>query len=61
MHRDAYNDMVRVSNNGDYEVPNERTKVRILLRSIQAGNIVSIATSKTRLILHQLSVMILKR
>ena len=47
MHRDAYNDMVRASENIDYEVTNERTRVTRLLRSIQAGHIASVAAAKT--------------
>lgn len=47
MHRDAFNDMVRSKEHVNYEVPNERTRVSRLLRSIQAGHIAAIAAAKT--------------
>jgi len=47
MHRDAYNDMTRASENVGYETPNERTRVTRLLRSVQANHIASIAAAKT--------------
>jgi hypothetical protein len=47
MHRDAYNDMVRANEHVAYEVPNERTRVSRLLRSVQAGHLASIAAAKT--------------
>jgi hypothetical protein len=47
MHRDAFNDMVRANEHVAYEVPNERTRVSRLLRSIQAGHLASIAAAKT--------------
>ena len=47
MHRDAYNDMTRASENVGYEVPNERTRVTRLLRSIHANHMASVAAAKT--------------
>lgn len=47
MHRDAYNDMVRANEHVAYQVPNERTRVSRLLRSVQAGHLASIAAAKT--------------
>jgi hypothetical protein len=47
MHRDAFNDMTRASENVGYEVPNERTRVTRLLRSVQANHMASIAAAKT--------------
>lgn len=47
MHRDAFNDMVRASDSVAYEVPNERTRVSRLLRSVQASHMASIAAAKT--------------
>ena len=47
MHRDAFNDMVRASDNVSYEPPNEHTRVSRLLRSVQASHIASIAAAKT--------------
>ena len=46
-HRDSYNDMVRANEHVQYEVPNERTRVGRLLKSIQANHIASIAAAKT--------------
>ena len=47
MHRDACDGIVCVSENDDYEVPNERTRVTRLLHCIQADHIASIAAAKT--------------
>lgn len=46
-HRDSYNDMVRANEHVQYEVPNERTRVGRLLKSIHANHIASIAAAKT--------------
>ena len=47
MHRDAYNDMTRASENVGYEIPNERTRVTRLLRSIHSNHMASVAAAKT--------------
>ena len=41
--------MVHASEDGDYEVPNERIRVTRLLHSVQAGHIVSIDAVKTNI------------
>ena len=46
-HRDSYNDMVRAQDHVQYEVPNERTRVGRLLKSVQADYMASVAAAKT--------------